>query len=207
MDFGNKSKTSAVQFQLRQLFEVKGFFCYKHDTRHDTSRYAMISLGYVVINPRYVQWISGTRARSAKVQFQLRQIVRSQRNFLLRYVIYHDAYCYVMISLGYDHKHWMNTQCPSGPRSRLCELAIGPDGSVVPHNGGDLGQRAHRAGRHRGGTPSFERTPWTVDDFPGVLLLSRMRGRWVMASFLRDGVRRVIAKGWRNTDRACSGRR
>ena len=90
-----------------------------------------------------------------------------------------------MISLGYDHKHWMNTQCPSGPRSRLCELAIGPDGSVVPHNGGDLGQRAHRAGRHRGGTPSFERAPWTVDDLPGVLLLSRMRGRWVMASFLR----------------------
>jgi len=23
------------------------------------------------------------------------------------------------------------SQCPSGPRSRLCELAIGPDGSVV----------------------------------------------------------------------------
>src|SRR6516165_913085 len=31
----------------------KEFFCYEHDTRHDTSRYVMISLGYLVINPRY----------------------------------------------------------------------------------------------------------------------------------------------------------
>jgi len=36
---------------------------------------------------------------------------------LSRYVIYHDAYVIVMISLGYDPKHWMNQRLSHRVRS------------------------------------------------------------------------------------------
>src|SRR6516162_3725297 len=66
----------------------KEFFCYEHDTRHDTSRYVMISLGYVVINPRYVQWNLGNKSKISESSIPTETNCSKSKGI----------FCYVMLS-------------------------------------------------------------------------------------------------------------
>ena len=109
MDRRNKSKISAVQFQLRQLCEVKGIFCYEHDTCHDISRYVMISLGYVGINPRYVQWNLGNKSKISESSIPTETNYSKSKEFFVTscylVMLYIIMLCYVMISLDESHRN------------------------------------------------------------------------------------------------------
>src|SRR6516164_9729997 len=103
------SESAILNLTATNCSKSKVFFCYEHDTRHDTSRYVMISLGYVVINPRYVQWNLGNKSKISESSIPTETNYSKSKEFFVTscylVMLYIIMVCYVMISLDESHRN------------------------------------------------------------------------------------------------------